>query len=214
MTSRGSRSQSTPAAPKPRFSFGTTNTSASGPKKVNTFFLWLSLTLESGQLWASKNKTNIQLLMIRLIMMVMIFVMMVMIFRCRWWWCLIMMIMILVMVLVVMLVIVVMVMIFRCRWTAWWWGRLLHQTWLSLRPGEISADFCTLNFSLWLCVHFCVFALDPRLKILMFKITGSGLWPTRATSREAARLTTITITTKAIIITNSIIKKAIPLAST
>ena len=34
--SRASRSQSTPAAPKPRFSFGTTNTSATGPKKVST----------------------------------------------------------------------------------------------------------------------------------------------------------------------------------
>jgi len=33
-TSRINRSQSTPAAPKPRFSFGTTNTSANGPKKV------------------------------------------------------------------------------------------------------------------------------------------------------------------------------------
>jgi len=33
-SARVSRSQSTPATPKPRFNFGTTNTSATGPKKV------------------------------------------------------------------------------------------------------------------------------------------------------------------------------------
>ena len=62
-----SRSQSTPAAPKPRFSFGTTNTSATGPKKVDMLFMMMMIIskskYENWQMMGIITRTNMMQIM-------------------------------------------------------------------------------------------------------------------------------------------------------